>query len=210
MVYKRKAYTKTKKVAVTKALVKKVNKLAGHVEKKIFDVIASGTVATGGLLLFPTSALGQGTTQSTRVGLKISPAMLQIKSYAFISSSATTTRIRFIVFQDKDQSGTAPVATDLIDTTLTGSVITVASVNAPYNRDNFARWRILSDRSYDMSISGDQLVSFDKKIKLSSPIYYSTAANPRDNNIFVLILHDQAVANIPGITYYSRLFFTDD
>lgn len=191
------AYSALKGVYYLKSLI--------NVEMKKFD-IDSSTSTSGNVILF--NEIGQGDTDQTRSGNSILMRSLSLRGYIKSNASATSTRVRLVIFIDKQQiSDTAPAQGDILDGDQN-------SITANLNNNTVGRFSILANKVYTINqfISGVAVtVPFKFFFRLQKHARYNgtTGADIQKNGVYMLVVHDEAT-NVPTIGYTSRLTYTDN
>lgn len=147
------------KIAV---LQQNVRRLKSSVDKKIFQNTSGITYAQAGTITY-LSTIAQGVTLADRVGLDVSPDVLNFdEQVAFTAQGA----VRVIVFQDRLCAGTLPTVLD---------VLSSATVNATYNPTNQLnkRHKILADYSiYAVLTDTNQFTHKKRTIKRMNKVKY--------------------------------------
>ena len=172
---------------------------------KKYDVDSS-TSTSGNVILF--NGIGQGDTDQTRDGSSILMKKWLLRGNITTNASATSTRVRLILFIDTQQIGdTAPAQADILDPDLNQLV-------APLNNNTVGRFTILADRTYSINqLVASQAVSREYKFffNMNKHARYNgtTGADIQKNGLYMLVVHDQAT-NVPTIAYSARLTFTDN
>jgi hypothetical protein len=184
-----------------------------NIETKFHDAVNVHTASTAGDV-YCISELAQGLTSTDRVGDSIKLQHIEIRGKVTCGSAATTSIIRFIAFRDLDGYGTAPTAAQVLE--LTGSVSTPLS---PYKFNNNTRFSILFDETFtlqygsDLKAQGTSSTSFYFAEAHGGHVKYLTgAAAPAADgkgSIYILIASDEAT-NVPLVSAYSRILYTDD
>ncbi len=187
-------------------------------EQKFFDttradtaMASAGAIANASLVLIP-----QGVTESTRVGRKCVLRRLMFKGQLIqptgTNLAASGAKGRVIVYQDKQTNGATAAVTDILDT---------ASVNSFRNLANSGRFKILYDKTFNMSnraSSGDGTTSdvaewmhpweFYKECNI--PLQYDNTTGAitelTTNNIGVLTIANEGATTFG---YVCRVRFSD-
>ncbi len=160
-------------------------------------IAANGTIAEDSVL-----TIAQGTTESTRIGRKLTVKSInwrmQIKLLASTATAATSDSIRVILYLDKQTNGAAATVTDILE---------ADDFQSFNNLANKSRFRTLMDRNYDMVAKsgsgrgstdtlafGEDVVNDTFFKRCNIPIEYDNSAadgtigTMRSNNIGVLLL----------------------
>lgn len=214
--YKYKAKTQKSTKSEVKTLKKKVNKMTRSIEKKHHDLSAT-KVAASDAPVFGLSLISEGDASTQREGLQISPTYLEIRAKVKYAADNTIGNqpVRVIIFQDRDQAGTIPTVT---------SVLEQADISSVYNNVNLKRFRILSDKvvfprtTMVANNLGNPLTNtygyYSLKKKLSGTIRYLTNSNNQSGqgkyNIYAIVLGDTVIGGLDtDLAWYSRLTYTD-
>ena len=147
-----------------KQALKKVNKIIRNTEKKFIDTEVSGNISTT-VTINPISLAGQGDTASSREGNKIVFNSIQMKYTWKMSQSATATRCRIMLVQDKQVNGAVFTINDLLESSATGTAII-----SPLNLDGAFRFRVLYNKVHTLSSEGSvvQYKEMFKKINIKA------------------------------------------
>ncbi len=193
-----------------------------HAELKFHDLdIDDATVAGPGTIAEDSCVvIAQGTTESTRLGRKITIKSINWRFQITLGTTATAANtsdtVRVILYLDKQTNGAAAGVTDILETD------NFQSFN---NLANKSRFRTLMDRTYDLVIpsgsgrgSTDTLSYGDVTMhdaffkKCNIPIEYDNTATDgsiatqRSNNIGVLLISQSGLTNFDSS---MRLRFSD-
>lgn len=150
------------------------------------------------------SDINQGDDYNNRSGNVILGKYMTIKALPYIHSSATASNLRLIFFVDTGPNGTTPTATELLTTP--------TSILSPLNPDYSARFTVLRDVHFALSINGNR-TSFKKfYIPLNFHLRFVGATGSTDydkNSIWMYAVSDEAT-NTPTNTVYARICFYDN
>ncbi len=181
-----------------------------NIEEKYLDTAVNQNPDQNGAVTCITQ-LAQGTTVNTRVGNSVRVQRLSLLGRVAVNSSTTTySLVRVIVFRDMEGQGTAPVASDVLE-----SIGTSAAPRQPYDWLNRKRFSILYDWFIPLTaISGGSMVKeIGFETDLTKHVLYrgTTAAATSDGegSIYVLSVSDEAT-NTPGVGLVARITYTDD
>ncbi len=190
-------------------------------ELKFFDGTKGSTTtsATGAISNLSLNLIAQGITEVTRVGRRIMVRSLFLHGNVTLPTTATVAdtsdSARVIVYLDKQANKATAATTDIMEATI--------SIDSFRNLANKGRFRILSDRKYDVtsragageaagdSEYGEQIISWDVALpKLSIPIEFTADTGAigeiTSNNIGVMTIGRSAKC---GVGYKWRLRYTD-
>lgn len=193
--------------------------LPGAGELKFLDLTFSKTQTecqTGAILSTSLVTVPQNTTESGRIGRKVTVKAISIRLVITLNTTETASNtddgLRVIVFLDKQTNGQAATVTDILKTN------TYLSFNNLANKDRF---RILSDKfidiacqagAYDGSVAKFGVISKTRSmhLKLNLPIEFSGTTGAitelRSHNIGILVKNDQGKISVAGT---SRVRYSD-
>ena len=197
------------KVASTAATVASLVSMV-NAEKQYFDY--QYTFATTGQPMYLISGIPQGDDEGARTGNSIKLNSIYLQMAIGMSASATQTFVRFMVVEDKFQTGTAPTAADLIQYTYAGaSVNNVINTICPLNVDHTTRYRVLLDKRLSLSINGRMNAIYRKYFKFDKHVHYtgSGATDTYSSNIYLVIFHNEPT-NYPTINIWGRIGYYDN
>ncbi len=202
--------------------------VADGVELKFHDIdwdeaaadFSAGVISNASSLVL----IGQGVTESTRVGRKCVIKSIgwraQLERIAVSSTGiAASEVIRLIIVQDKQANGAAPTVSG------TGGLLESANYQAFNNLNNKSRFRVLYDKTFTLNTlaaAGDgtsndsgavqRSFSFFKDVNI--PMEYSGTANPsvigevRTNNIFGIMISESGNSTV-ALDSKFRFRFSD-
>ncbi len=189
-------------------------------ELKFHDVdLDDAVVAAGGAITETINIIGQGVTESTRVGRKCTIKSVNWKfrvSLPEVDAQGTPTSgdtIRVILYIDKQANGAAAAITDVLES---------ADWQSFRNLSNSGRFNVLMDKTYDVnyltlasdgagvvsSANVNREKSFYKKCNIPIEFNSTTGAmgEIRSNNLGVLLI---SAAGVGGLVSKFRLRFSD-
>lgn len=187
----------------------------GGDELKFFDQLftaiipaPTGTIINGGSIV----NIPQNDTQSGRDGRNCTISSIQFRSAWILASNTSASpwdQLRFIVYLDQQTNGATATVAQILETT---------SLISPYNMENSKRFRILMDKTYDMTPHAgvttaysepSKFIKWFKKcnIELTFDATAATGAitTIRSNNIGMLFLSQNTL--IQGDVYSRVRFF---
>lgn len=183
----------------------KVRKLERKQEVKIHDIAVNtlANVSNAGLIR-DLALIAQGNTLDARDGDFIAPFLLNIRMNWTGDAAATTGVYRTIVLRDKQQEATV--------TPSVANVLASTSPLAQFNLLNRNRFKILYDRTFtgvnDAAIrqSWVQII----RLKLTLPMQFRGAATTdiQKNGLYMIVIFNNN-ANMPDVTFSTRLFYND-
>lgn len=192
-----------------------VNNPAGIIEKKFLDGIqALNTDTTGSVTAL--NAMAQGTSQSTRIGNKITMKSLYVRwALGQGTTTATPPIVRVTILYDKQPNATLATLAEIYQ--VTGSSLTLSPMNMA-NRDRFI---VLMDETYspaypynDTAVT--EFADFHKKyLKLNLDTIYNNTNGGTIADINTGALLVATSANVvsgtaePTLTFSHRLRYID-
>lgn len=186
------------------ALATKVAKLI-NVEFKYIDLASTVAVPSTGTVVHLTPC-AQGDNDDERNGNQFKLKSIFLRLYGdHNSSGATSQLVRMILFQDKMGQGVFPAVTDVLQT---------ANILSPLNRSHDGRVRILKDKVLNLTADRGQAYRKIYMGDIDTIVEYKGASavenNTGTNQIFLLLVSNEASINYPNIIYNSRLRFIDN
>lgn len=177
-----------------------------NVERKFLDVsITPAAVDKNNPTIDWLSSISEGNDYNNRQGISVKSNSLFLRGYLTLPSTATVGHVvRFILFLDLEGLGTAPTASDLLETS--------TDVNSPLNHFNGKRFKVLYDRLHVLSISGPEIKPFKVYKKCGHHIRWSNSTTAtREGHIYAMYLSDtHTTTEQPLLGYDSRLRFVDN
>lgn len=162
------------------------------------------------------SDIAQGDDDGQRTGNQVRIRSLLFNFYARGNAQNTSNAIRAIVFIDKQNTGTTPTTSDILQ--FSGNI---GAVISPLNVDHTTRYKIIYDRRFTFShqtnytaatsaTSGVGAVIKSWYKKMFMPVRWTgpSATDTYTNNIYVLFVSDVG-ANDPDVTWGVRLGYDD-
>lgn len=182
----------------------------GEAEHKWLDTTINQTVTTTPALFLLTQ-LGQGATESTRLGLQVRPLYATFRLYCYQSVAATSGNIlRVVVVLDTQQNGVTPTLQGAADSVLRSASGATMQLRNPRTTSRFV---ILADKVVRLMPNGNNLQSlhFTRRLRCTTHFYTGTNTNPTDfgpNQVYAFFISDQAT-NGPQVQGDMRLRFID-
>lgn len=187
-----------------------------NTEVKYYDQTAAVTAYTPGTndqLINLTGNIAQGLTDNDRIGNSILAKNIALKlAFNFPATVGTPSvmgiHCRMTVFCYKnDASGEAPTVAKLYQSP--------TNLYSPINKDNSEQYVLLKDKFFTLeSSAGITAIAGFRHMKwykdLNWHIRWGANTDPSTNHIYVVFRSSAGVTNALGITYYSRLNFTDN
>lgn len=211
--YKQRTYRRRpRKQTVTRKIARQEAKKVVNrtIESKIYDgvIAATGIDYTG--QTFPmtannqgVSAIAQGSGDANYIGSKITPTHLTIRGNWVCVD--VQNMVRCIVVQVI--GGGIPTTS-----TVLASVTNVRAPLSPLERDYDKTFRVLADRTWQLSTTDRIATAFKIKIGMKHlrPIWFNDAAGSVERGgLYLLVISDSAAASHPVIQVYHRMFFKD-
>ncbi len=211
MSYHKRRYKKRKYNASSTArlALSKVRKLERKIEPKILDVTAGAfaTVTSSGSATDSLCGIAQGDGLSTRDGLKVSPFFLKVKLLWAGVALGVNDAYRTIIFIDqRQQDSVIPGIADVLQGTAPFGVL------AMYNSLFRGRFKILFDHVWTGATDPSIYQNFYAavSIKLTKNLLFSgSAATTVNKNGIYMFSVSNLTANLPSMSYTSRLFYND-
>lgn len=173
-----------------------------NVEKKICDKTFSSVVDSAGSI-FALHEIAQGTGNTEREGNKVKATTLSCRGNIAISSAATYSLVRLIIFKDTQQvADTAPTVT---------SVLESAHPLSLYNKNTLGRFQIIEDNSYSLHTHENPAPMYNTHKNLMHHLFYNGTANSdiQKGGLYCIIISDQGT-NKPVADLRFRLRYVDN
>lgn len=174
-------------------------------EPKFIDTNATLTaVGTAGLIV-PLTLCAQGNGDQNRSGNTVLIKDVTVKIDSAIDPDAAACITRIMLFIDKETDGALPTAAQLL--TLP------TNPHSMLNRDYSKRFVVIFDRTYDLSLNGDRVMSdkFYKKIPIHT--YYdgslANISDAKENQIYLYLFSSDNTQQAL-FTYQTRVNFFDN
>lgn len=178
-------------------------------EVKHWDLSDSSTIGTSAAINI-LSAIAQGDTYTTRDGQQAVAKGFSMNITFVMNTSATTSRVRHIIFIDTRCAAATPTINNVFDSAVT----CVGAINMDTEP---GRYVILYDKITTMSISGDSRV-VNHHIELPAiqdlPLQYNTVGGSAATScvgphLFQILMSSEAT-NTVSYVYQTRLLFEDN
>lgn len=197
---------------MARAALRGVKKLRRQTEVKYVDSAITDaeipTVASASPFI-PLSLVAQGTTDQTRIGVKINPTSYFFRICVLRNTAASNTQydlVRFVVIRDKDSNGIAPLWSGI------GGVMEFVDVLSPLNRQESKRFRVLFDKMFVIKEAARTSWTRKKYIALSGTTTFqgaaATQANAEAGQLYYILVCD-TVSNRPKYTQITRFSYRD-
>ncbi len=175
-----------------------------NVEDKVCDNAGSAvTISSASPTLYLLSAIAQGVGYTERTGLSVKATSQSFRATMTLDTASPGCVIRVILLLDRQAHGSAPTAGDVLQNS--------ALINSPVNYVGSERFAFLYDKSFALSQNGNQKREFE----LNFPVKYhltfgSATATDVDSTAAYLLLMSDVNANLPYISYVSRITYVDN
>ncbi len=189
----------------------KVNNLKKllNVEYKHHNISTNSTAITDAGLITPLTNLAEGDTSTTRDGGSVKWTSFQLAYDWTINASATVTRVRLMIVQDKQTNQAVFTIPDLL---FDGTI--VDNIYSPYNINNASRFNILYDKVHVLTINGSNRSVYRKihrKLRLKTR-YDAAVGDITDltqDSLALVMIADQTT-NDPILRFGYRGRFIDN
>lgn len=177
-------------------------KVEATVEVKMFNVADSVAVNSSGDLL-NLCGIVQGTDYNQRLGNEVIVKSIDVRANHQQHANAVNTTIRYMLVQDRQTVADAAGFTTL-------DILSTTSVNSFLNRLTIGRFKVLFDRTFQMSDSGNNGGYLKEHVDCFIPVRWNgtAATDIQRNNIALLRISDEAT-NTPTSNATIRLRYTD-
>lgn len=154
------------------------------------------------------SAVGVGTTDTTRIGDDLVLKSIRLKCQVF--GADATNCIRIMVVQTRDRF-TALVGGDVLRASISNNNTTQCPL-APIYFDGRSRFKVLYDRTFSTSLNGVNAHSFNinisqKQLARKHIKYYAGSGTDKEGGIYVLYMSDSSAVH-PSFWFCGDLHFT--
>jgi hypothetical protein len=189
-------------------------KLVPKTEWKFFDTIPSSltTIPNGnGTQPIPLINMAQGITDQTRVGDEITPKNNYLRFT--LTRGLTDSFVRVIMFWWKAvQIAAAPgTATPQTPDVLQTAPVPGFQYLAPINKDQGRNVKVIYDRTFTLG-TGESQIQVEKvyrQFKYVTTEFQQSAIYANKNQLYILFIGSEVLANQPTVSYYNRLTYTD-
>lgn len=174
--------------------------------KKLDGDIYSGASVTNTGSVTQLTAVAQGDTDLTRNGNSIKPLSLLMKGEIQMSTSASNSVVRVMVFKDTQQvADTSPSVGDVLDGSFTNLYL------APLNNETVGRFKVIYDKLFRLNIQGKSSAIINVYKKLYGHVRFNGSASTdiQKGGIYLLVVGDEPT-NIPSITLQTRICYSDN
>lgn len=177
--------------------------LKGLVNSEMFhnEITTSASINNTGTVYSLTN-ISQGDSTTTRTGNSILVRNLLKRIRFTKNASATTTFVRCVLFQDKQQVGdTSPAITDLLAS---------ATVDAPLNLNTLGRFKILYNKTIVLNTNSPQWHK-ESYHKMYTHVRYNGTAGTdiQKGGLYIMFISDQPT-NAPTLDMWLRLGYHDN
>lgn len=179
-----------------------------NTENKYNDLIYNATIPIATPTMVPLNLLAQGADENERIGNSILLRDMNMRlSFIPDFTAVDYQLVRYIIFVDKQQQGTAPTAAQLLTTP--------ANIDTPFNRNYSDRFVIIKDKRLVLAknnlASNTIFQKIYKKLQFHAR-YIGQNGVPAElgNNALYLFAVSASVGNPPTLYVYNRINFTDN
>lgn len=193
----------------------------GPIEKKFHQVaVADTAITTVGAVYTSLNIIAQGTTQSTRIGRKVTVKKVQFHGYIYLPVNTNPNlmheQVRMIWFIDKQANGAMPAVTQILDTD---------DVDSFYNLANIDRFVIVKDKVYSLQspshsvlagpvyATGETSIYIKMNKKCNVDIYWDSTTGAitecRSNNFGLMTVSRSGTATSTVFHGIFRMRYTD-
>lgn len=177
-----------------------------NAERKYYDLNQSASVDNNGTMVHLTP-IPQGDGVSDRSGIKVAARSLYIRTNTYNNNTINNSFVRFIIFFDKFNTGTAPAPSDIISTAGSGHVTT-----SPLRLGRGVRYDILYDKVMTASNTASTANARNIFINLFRKINYSNSlgTDTYSNQLYMLMVSQDPGPTAPTVVYSSRFGYMDN
>lgn len=177
-------------------------------EVKLYDTVANGSVVStsASLIVDLTAGMPQGTSSSTRLGVRIKIKSIYVKcNIRCADNAAVSSQAHWAIVLDKQQDSTA-ITNALIFTPTTSN-------NTQLNNSTLQRFQVLasgdsSQRMFPGTFLGDH---FEKYIPCDIGVrYQDSTGTAYSNGVCFSVLTDATAGNPIQVDYNIRIRYTDE
>lgn len=205
--YKKTTYKK--KSSKNDSLAKKAYDLVKHMkkpERKFCDTSVGAAAVTNAGTIQWVSSISEGSDYNQRLGINVNAESVTCKFVGYTNTNPASQphAFRFLMVEDKDQSGTAPTVADILEQATTTSQL---------NHINTNRFKVIIDKLFPVTTnaSANSMVCFHEFRKLKHKIRWSNSTTgTKEGHIYTLVISDTATATEEPDCYYEvRLRYSD-
>lgn len=193
------------------ATVGQVKNLIGrNDETKIFDIGLSATViSSSGSIFGPITATNQGAADGQHVGDKLKLKKVELRETMFGADASNIMRVVWFQWYSNNATTTPSVSAVLENIGFPVS----SAIN--HTNDQSHLFKIVSDKRYAMSLSGDSaaLVKDSNWYGKAIPrkiIEYNPGSNTGFYHLYCMVVSDSILVSHPTYGFYIRCHYTDD
>lgn len=175
-------------------------------EKKYIDNNSSVSQITNtGTVVATYTTMAQGLGDQARNGNTIKGISISGKMHIVKSSTVVTTALRFMWVLDKECDGALPSLNQILDN---------VDLTSGLNRDFSKRFVVLKDKVITLNDGGGQSRFMKFFFPTDFHVHFdgSTAAitDAKENQVYLIALSDQLLANAPSIQHFGRFNYYDN
>lgn len=189
------------------ARIRRLEKLTKP-EFKQHDYELKGTTFDDTGLISQLTNIPAGTGASQRDGKTIHVKSIFMKLIFTMAASATDTTIRILLVLDRQTNQAIYTLADLIHNTTSQD-----NLVSPLNLDNGARFKIIIDKTFNLSDSQRANYFYKKYMRCSIPIRFDAStpsiADLTENSLSLVLLTNESSVTVPDVRGSIRLRFID-
>jgi len=193
-----------KRVKRSRSRVMRISR-APKPENKHYDTFGTVTITQNGTLSLLSGVTSQGVQDVQRIGDSIYASSIFIKLSFITNPSASYDNIRIIFLKDL-QGYNAPSVVDILE------VGTLGSGFAPFSQYNhylMSRFKIISDRIYNLNTGYKKSMALSKYVSVKSKIQFIGGSTFK-NQIYMLLVGDNSnVLQLPICNFVARIIYND-
>lgn len=206
-----------KKAPTNKQLDRKVKKIQGREEVMVIDRQITANPSTAAQLVDFLCPITQGDSYNQRDHNKVFATSVKFRYIVQndVSDPADHTQsIRVMLLWDRNPNGALPSISGTLQSVLDNRTITAPTL-MPYNKDMYARFKIIYDKVTVITpfVTGQQAFHYKRKKRLLGRQITFADANgvigSIDSNNLVIIAVSDSAAFPPQLVWSSRMYFKD-
>lgn len=210
--YRRKKYNKSSygnnALSIAKMALKGVGFLKSvlNPERKFLDFVGTNFAVINTGTFDYLSGIAQGDGVNARSGNSVKLSSMLFRATISLDPAATvSSNVRVLLFYDKDNLGTAPAVTDLLQNVTVHSPLELSTQTG-------GRFQVMYDRVFSLNLTR-QNTNIKVYKKLSHHLKYggttAAQADARSGAMYLLLLSD-ATVNFPRINLTNRIRYYDN
>ncbi len=179
-----------------------------NVEYKFLDNNAIGATISSTPVVIDLPIMAQGDTANTREGNSIKLTKCILNGNIFMNASATASVVRLMLVWDAQSNGAAPPIAGILQDSTAGDNM-VSPYNPPFKKRFFVLW----DKTFNLSDSGNKVLSYHKVVSLNHHVRYlgnaGTVADLTSGNLVFIHISNEGT-NTPTLAHWERIRFLDN